>query len=361
MATLGQIKGMLLEEVVLYLLRDSGYSVVEKIDKNDSTIKAGKAGLELLGRGGVHQIDAIADFALSHPFSNPQRLLVEAKCLNKPVGLPVVRNAIGVLKDVGEYWTSRNGAPARARYHYQYALFSAEGYTGPAQRYAYAQDVYLISLRKSKFIQPVLEEIRQLDAAFFGAEYDNKIIIDLSEFRKLVREDFRRNTSFEHMVFLTRIIKNIVPRSISTEARHSLIGSISNIRDKTQRIDNAVVAMISKQFPIFLVPDERTNLQEIACSTEPYEIRISREESNWYVSSNPDSRSKFRFSFDIPERLFELYKNQGLLSRERENDIAPERTSYIETLFTVETEPRLVRFRLNETWLEDLNKALVRH
>ena len=43
MATLGQIKGMLLEEVLLYLLRASGYSVVEKADKNDLTIQQGES------------------------------------------------------------------------------------------------------------------------------------------------------------------------------------------------------------------------------------------------------------------------------------------------------------------------------
>lgn len=54
------------------------------------------------GRGGEHQIDAIADFIVHQPFSYPQRLLVEAKCYSNKVRLPVIRNAAGVLKDVNE-------------------------------------------------------------------------------------------------------------------------------------------------------------------------------------------------------------------------------------------------------------------
>ena len=68
------------------------------------------AGLNVWGRGGKHQIDAIADLRIGQPFSNPQRLLVEAKAYsNEPkVGLPIVRGAVGVLKDVSEFG-SRTG------------------------------------------------------------------------------------------------------------------------------------------------------------------------------------------------------------------------------------------------------------
>lgn len=104
-AKLAQIQGVLLEEVVLYLLQRSGYRTVEEVG-TDPTLSTCSAGLEVIGRGEHHQIDAIADFLLSPPFSSPQRLLVEAKCYNevRSIGLPLVRNAVGVLKDVSEYW-----------------------------------------------------------------------------------------------------------------------------------------------------------------------------------------------------------------------------------------------------------------
>ncbi|MHC5726638.1 MAG: hypothetical protein ACYTXY_21370, partial [Nostoc sp.] len=145
---------MLLEEALLYLLRLSGYRTVEKAD-DDLTLNNGHSGLEVLGRGGVHQIDAVADFIIAQPFSNPQRLLLEAKFRSDKTGIEVVRNAVGVLKDVSEYWVSRKEIPFKARYHYQYAVFSDSDYTSPAQKYAFAHDVYLIPLNSSVFFQPV--------------------------------------------------------------------------------------------------------------------------------------------------------------------------------------------------------------
>lgn len=78
MASTGQIRGAVLEEVLLYLLQLAGYRIVEYSPK-DPTLYQGPAGLEVLGRGGRHQIGAVADFAVGHPFSHPARLLVEAK------------------------------------------------------------------------------------------------------------------------------------------------------------------------------------------------------------------------------------------------------------------------------------------
>lgn len=172
MATIPQIRGMLLEEAVLYLLRSSGYRTIDD-PRNDPTLRKGYAGLEVIGRGSIHQIDAIADFTVAQPFSHPQRLLVEAKFKKGRVGIEVLRNAIGVLKDVDEYWVTSNRNPGhnvrpgvadgeiKNRYHYQYAVFSATGYAPQAEDYAYAQDIYLIPLARSRFMEPIIASIRR--------------------------------------------------------------------------------------------------------------------------------------------------------------------------------------------------------
>src|SRR5699024_7018764 len=124
----------------------SGYRTVTNIG-SDPTLGRSSAGLTVNGRGSKHQIDAIADLSISHPFGNPQRLLVEAKAYadNRSIGLPIIRNTVGVLKDVSEYWVSQlRNNPAVQRYHYQAAIFSTSDFTSPAQDYAYAHDVYLL-------------------------------------------------------------------------------------------------------------------------------------------------------------------------------------------------------------------------
>src|SRR5258708_3656946 len=112
MAGLSNIRGLLLEEVLLHLLETTGYTTIQTRG-NDPTLENGGAGLKVKGRGCSHQIDAIADFRISHPFSHPQCLLVEAKRFKKgeKVSIEVARQAVGILKDVGEHWVPVEGGP----------------------------------------------------------------------------------------------------------------------------------------------------------------------------------------------------------------------------------------------------------
>ncbi len=208
MATMAQIRGMLLEEALLYLLRVSGYRTVDNemvSSGEDPTLRVGHSGIEVIGRGGVHQIDAIADFTIAQPFSHPQRLLVEAKCYKDKdtIGIEVTRNALGVLKDVGEYWVSSAGIPAKNRYHYQYALFASSGYALPTQQYAYAQDIYLIPLANSRFIRPVITKIMSITPLHFGQPAANSIQVNMTTLRKSVRE---RNCRSKNWKIIMRFV-----------------------------------------------------------------------------------------------------------------------------------------------------------
>ena len=126
-------------------------------------LSRGSAGLNVNGRGGSHQIDAIADFRVGHPFTYPPRLLVEAKAFGsqKSVGLEVVRNAVGVLKDLNEAWMPSDST--RTRHHYHYAIFTTTRFSKPAQKYAFAHDIYLLPLANSPFLQPLTVAINEID------------------------------------------------------------------------------------------------------------------------------------------------------------------------------------------------------
>lgn len=190
MAGKAQIGGMLLEEAILRLLGGCGYKPVGS-PIGDPTLKKGSAGIEVKGRGCDHQIDAIADFLIHQPFSNPQRLLVEAKCTGGTVGVQVVRNAFGVLRDVSEFWVpgdnggeeaDRSNRSSRSRYHYQYAVFSSTQFSAPAQDYAFAQDIYLLPLRGNDFFRPVIRAIDDL-----AEEKADRLEEPLGDYRQRVR------------------------------------------------------------------------------------------------------------------------------------------------------------------------------
>jgi hypothetical protein len=335
---------MLLEEALLYLLRVSGYQVVERAD-NDETLKDGHSGLEVLGRGGKHQIDAVANFVVAHPFSHPQRLLIEAKCYTEQtrVGIEVIRNAVGVLKDVSEYWVSRGSVPPKARYHYQYALFSASGYTSDAERYAYAQDVYLIPLANSRFIQPIIGSIRELNYQHFGAVNWNAIQVDMAVLRREIRSSLRERWEYDYE-------QDFLEESVSQSEAH---GRLRHFCRLVHEIDGAVLAMINRQFPVFLVPNPAINIAKLKSF---YKVRIYWDNEGWYLRSAYDNKNLF--SFDLPPKLFELYAEQGILSETSALDLKRDFLSNIQAILTLRERIKAITFRLDGDWLERVRRTL---
>jgi hypothetical protein len=156
---IGPLRGYLLEEVLAWLLRSSGFEVLTADDDQDKepwkVLKEDKNGLLVRGRGAWHQVDALGQFRYVPPFSLPVRLFVEAKYLTGRVGLPTVRNGHGVIHDVNEAETTTLTAPGtgrpRTRYRYSYAIFSTSGFTPEAQDYALAHQISLIDLSTPDF------------------------------------------------------------------------------------------------------------------------------------------------------------------------------------------------------------------
>jgi len=339
MATISQIRGMLLEEAVLQLLRTAGYAVVEKAG-SDPTLHDGHSGLEVLGRGGRHQVDSIADFRISAPFSHPQRLFVEAKCFSPqyPVGLPIIRNAVGVLKDASEWWvppTGTNGIAPTGRYHYQYALFSASGYTLDAERYAFAQDIYLIPYERSRFIAPVIQAIRQLTHEDFGAEAWNAIDVSISRLRRGIRD------------LLQRRIPGLV------RVPNAVVMAVNRYVETVSAIKGTLLAVIGRRFPIHLIPAPDLNVRELH---EHYGVRIWWDDRSWYLRDASSGRELF--SFDLPPELFSLYADYGSLTESQALDLKSEMLGRFQAVLNVEQVTRLITFELDRDWITRVRQRI---
>ncbi|WP_370948856.1 restriction endonuclease [Amycolatopsis sp. cg5] len=163
MLTVAALRGYVLEEVLARLLYSNGYRLLVSAYEDSDELIDGGHGLLVRGRGANHQADVLGDLAFSVPFSLPIRLFVEAKHWKRRVDLPEVRNAHGVIHDVNEHYATAT-AHARAlpvrRHLYQYALFSASGFTKDAQLYALAQQISLVDLSGPAF-RPLLEATRR--------------------------------------------------------------------------------------------------------------------------------------------------------------------------------------------------------
>ncbi len=156
------VKGAIFERIVNELLKKNSYAPcpVERrqVDKRG----------RVRGRGEWHQIDAFGKLEFSIPFVYPIRLLCEAKNLKKSVGLPVVRNFVGVLKDISEnYFVEDNQDIDKMMLSKRYtdcgAIFSASDFTKHAQNYAYAQGIFLISYENNPIIQRFVKAIEELE------------------------------------------------------------------------------------------------------------------------------------------------------------------------------------------------------
>ncbi|MFJ3793627.1 hypothetical protein [Kitasatospora sp. NPDC090091] len=145
------LRGYLLEEALAWLLRSSGYRLLVHESQDPEELVTDGNTLRVRGRGALHQVDALGEFAFTPAFSMPVRLFLEAKFNQDRCGLEIVRNAHGVLHDVNENFMTHAGRRPRQRYQYVYALFSTAGFTADAQKYAVAHQISLVDLSGASF------------------------------------------------------------------------------------------------------------------------------------------------------------------------------------------------------------------
>ncbi len=328
MPTIHQIRGALFEEVVLFLLKRSGFTTIDDTT-GDETLKGPRGYIKVIGRGGCHQIDAIADYVLPRPFSHPARLLVEAKCYSSKIDMATVRNTVGVLKDVSEAWATADGPIPQTRYHYQAAIFSATAFTRDAERYAFAQDIYLFPLEQSAFFGGVIAGLKRIQGAAFGTRARKNISVDLSALRIAVRDVLRGDAPME-LIF-------------------DIAGGDQTVWDafiaEAQGLAGVLLAIVGKTFPLFLVPARRVVLDELG---ERERVELVYSGGGWLVRREGETL----FSFDLPPRLLELYAKDGVLDRRRRAALEGDWFGDLEaTLVDSQGRPRWIVFDLDEGWL----------
>lgn len=185
--SLESFKGKLLEEVLAYLIRNSGYRLLVDPSQDPDELERRGNGLVVRGRGAVHQVDVLGQLGWIPAFTFPIRLFVEAKWhARAKTGLPEVRNAVGVVQDVNQNFATRNhGGRARLvrRFSYCYSLFSTTGFTLPAQEMALAHQISLIDLSGHEFadLRQIIDDLGQFLYNLDEAEGDGLAAEDEDE------------------------------------------------------------------------------------------------------------------------------------------------------------------------------------
>jgi hypothetical protein len=339
MPTHSQMRGMLLEEVLLYFLRTSGYKPIDFVDPSDDSLEHSSAGIEVRGRGANHQIDAIAEFSITPPFTYPQRLLIEAKCYSGATGIEIVRNALGVLRDVQEYWVPNNtNVPAKARFHYQYAIFSTSHYTNVAERFAFAQDIYLIPLARTRYFHPIVEKI--------------------IEFQRENIEPSMHANGFLHTLRMG--IRNILINPKSRELAELELNPVNrelftSMIQQCRNIGTGVLAILNKRLPVFMVSSPGSNIDDLIRLRE-INVRIYYNNQGWYIHSSTTDQELF--SFDMPNEILNLYLESGIFSPSRALDLKEQILGEIQLIITRNDQTNFITLRLDQDWLNGIRHRL---
>jgi hypothetical protein len=342
MANISQIRGALLEEAVLFLLEKVGY---ETIDVNpgipDNSLRAGQSGLEVRGRGSWHQIDALAFFTSSPAFMYPLRLMVEAKCYQeqRPVGIDVARNAVGVLKDISEnYFILHNPGGTEIqipRFNYHSAIFSTSGFTRGAAEYALAHQVFLIQYENVPAIKPLIDEIMRFDESCV-TEVGKRAI---AEVRKRYRLAIKGQAAdADNGQFITD---------------HGIALIEEALVDTLQRVRGSYFGMLQGRWPLHLLtteplPPEAFQQDIVSCRV------VGDETGEWKftpIGFDENQRGWFELEFKLPKEIA-FFVSQNWEDRIAVANIKQQHFSYIYLSGVIGGIRRSVRLEMDREWID---------
>lgn len=293
MASIGQIRGALLEEAVLFLLHKVGYNVIYRAaDSSEPTgIRDSHSGLELRGRGTWHQIDALAECEVSPAFMYPLRLILEAKFYaNTKIQLGAIRSFFGVEKDISEnYFTKRVRGEdfSERRFNYRAAMLSVYGYTSGAVEFAVAHQIFLIEYKNIPVITPAIDAIAAFDGNCITALGKES----LAEVRAVMRSALQlRYMPIDTPTYLTERGLRLINDGLAQSVR---------------RIGGSYFGMLQGRWPIHFLTE--TEISPEAAETDVIQCRLSgNAEGQWSfypVNVQEGSARWFRLQFSLPPEL----------------------------------------------------------
>lgn len=306
MSTSAGLRGYLLEEALAWLLRNSGYNLLTGSAQDPDELVMKHGALHVMGRGTDHQVDVLGEFTLTPAFSLPIRMFLEAKYYRTPCELRVVRNAHGVIHDINEHFVTGDDSPARRRYRYVYSLFSASGFTGPAQAYAMAQQISLVDLSGESF-----KWLRDLvsDAAQKLVTESLQYRIDrfpVSGMRRRLREQIGTASSSQNLgdqVDGALALSQNAPKfnAASAVVIDSFAASL-RARERTELL----LGFPAAPFILTLNSDDATRFIGYANKRRTHEVRLRRTgsgpQAEWSVTPwrAPDA---YELRFNLPEHI----------------------------------------------------------
>jgi hypothetical protein len=354
------LSGYLLEEVLAKMLASSGYRLLVDAEQDHDALTVGKHGLLVHGRGADHQADALGDLAVPIPFSLPVRLFLEAKFKGQPVGLTDVRNALAVVTDVNERYSTDGAQGLRLpfrRYHYRYSLFSMSGFTGPAQDFALAHQISLVDMQGAAF-EGLREMITQATNELLElAARSNITVLPTQQARMVVRVAL--GTMDGRHVAPEADAHNLLPERPLRALADALARQVSG--------DRLVLGFLKAPFLLALQPDDVHEFKHwLRHAPAHVEVRIrfargGPVEGDWVIIPDGAPRGA-RLRFGIPARLLEWLVSGEALPAELAAQAKQEFFSSVVIFYHTGRSVELRLIRPNAGWLtRDASPTLSRY
>jgi hypothetical protein len=370
----GVLKGYLLEEVVAYLISKAGYRLLTdpQDDPYDLSWKAN--GLQVRGRGGLHQADVLGEFAWAPAFGSPLRLFVEAKWRGLGrgrLGIPEARHAVGILQDVNQSLVTidarlstadSDGGPEDTQlsgrgfcYSYRYALCSTSGFTLGAQAYALAHQVALLDLSHTDYdaIRNVVDYVGNELVEFIGSEEPGDVS-GLAGTRPTIVRTIR--STLRHQMWGGEF------DDFSEEVRVI----ISPLIEQVQAVGELFIGVSATGFVIILKADNPdVMVRHMHARQDPQTtVHFSIGENGstqWQIILHSSGIEDCNLSFALPDAMLHV------LNEKRENgrrstmlDFKQQHFSRITVYRMTENKSLVCSLRLDRNWLDGARQEILR-
>jgi hypothetical protein len=302
------LRGYLLEEALAWLLRNSGYRLLVDPSQDTDELVMHRGALCVKGRGAIHQADVLGEFAFTPAFSLPIRLFLEAKYYRKPCELPIVRNAHGVIHDVNENFVHHVGSRPRRRYQYAYALFSANGFTEPAQDYALAQQISVIDLSGESFAW-----LRNAISVAAADLYTRRNQYHVRRFPvSWMRQELRARLGTRLSPAVQMMTEDVAQRARTTSAapmfRAAALEIITAFAGTLRARERAelLLGFPAAPFVLPLGSDDPAGFLAYAAQAPSHSVQLRRRgsaaDAEWEVSPSDDSHA-YLLTFNLPDHV----------------------------------------------------------
>lgn len=294
------LKGYMLEEVLAYLIRTTGYKLLTDPAQDPRDLELRGNGLVVKGRGAVHQVDVLGELKWIPAFTFPLRLILEAKFRKKKTGINVIRNAVAALLDINQNnFPTREQKPFIPKYQYVCAVFSTSGFSRLAMNLAIAHQISLIDLSGSEY-----DDLRT--AIERGA---TSILESIEDSKEIDRRQLIPNVRYT----IRKHLETLPKSDDSYESRHSRQLSVlrwqiaDNVLSTAKTYHELFVGMANGPFMLLLKADDPQKFLEYAQNKPVHKIKIEwspRAENGrrWKIRPTQEPGT-YELSFKLPETL----------------------------------------------------------